>query len=202
MLDARAGDVVGALAGLNRLIDEFDRKDTSAVPDRASVNTVLTRRPVEATLGIPLDETLLEAHHLLSLLGNNRDPLYGYQPVIEMLRFYPRAVHYRDNLRRLADRYPAAQIADNVELEIALATPQLDERIALLQACLEHHPAGDARPEALFKLGGALCEAAQPAEARQHYERILQDYPDSIWRQQAEERLRVLPPVPAATDTG
>ena len=182
-LDARAGSIATAIAYLNTLHDEFGLHSVTAPLDRGSVNTALTATPVETTLGVPLDETMLEAHHLRSLLTDNRDPLYGYQPIVEMLRFYARTAHYRENLRRLIARYPAAQITDNVELEIALATPELEERLALLEACIEHYPKGDALPEAVFKLGDALNETQKPAEARKQYERILRDFPDSIWAQ-------------------
>ncbi|HUU81879.1 MAG TPA: tetratricopeptide repeat protein [Phycisphaerae bacterium] len=201
-LDARAGEIAQATAWLNRLIDDFDRNH--ATLQRETPNNILTRKPVAATLAVPLNETLLEAHHLLLLLRNNRDPLYGFHPVMEMLRLYPKTPHYCENLRGLLDRYPTAQIADNIELEIALATPDIQEKIALLEACVERYPQGDALPEILYRLGDALCEADRPVEARQYYERVLHDYPDSIWRHQAEGRLRVLvlPPASATASDG
>lgn len=194
ILDARAGDLDRARAHLRLLAQDFGSPPESARPTGASLNTVLGSKPVEATLGISLDHTLLEARRLLAFVENNRDPLYGYHPLVDLLHFDPWTEHYRDNLRALMTRYPGAQIADNAELELALATPEVDQRIELLKTCAERHPRGDALPEALYRLGEAYREKGDSAEARRCYDRVLQEHSDSIWRRPAERRLRVLPP--------
>ena len=202
ILDARAGDFDGARAHLRLLAQDFGSPPETARPTGASLNAVLGSKPVEATLGISLGHTLLEARRLLALMENNRDPLYGYDPLVDLLHFDPRTEHYGENLKRLIDTYKLAQIEDNVELELALATPEVDERIELLKTCAERHTRGDALPEALYRLGEAYREKGDSAEARPYYDRVLQEHPDSIWRGPAEQRLRVLPPATTPTLAG
>jgi len=201
VLDARQGRIDSALAFLRILVDEFDRPAAATPPTPASVKAVLGRKPVERTLGIPLDHTVLEARRLKSLLENNEDPLYGYAPIIELLHFDPRDERYRDNLQRLLDSYPASQITDNVALEIARATPDAERRIDLMVECTERHRNGDALAETYFRLGEACLQTNRPTEALEWYQRIVSERPDSFWRRQAE-RLGRLQPVapPAAAD--
>jgi TolA-binding protein len=195
-LDARSGDLDQARERLRILDRSFGRGAQESEPAGGLIDTVLTRKPVEQTLSIVVDRYLLEGRRLLDLLTENRDPLYGNEPAVWMLRCDPKSEHYRDNLRKLTKRYPAAQITDNAELEIALATPGLAERIAQLQRCVGEHPNGDAVTEGLYRLGEAYGEIQESARAREYYEQVIRDHPDSIWRQPAEENLRVLPPAP------
>ncbi|MHC4094225.1 MAG: tetratricopeptide repeat protein, partial [Planctomycetota bacterium] len=126
ILYARAGDMAAAVAALRELVQDFGPESATAQRTGPRHRAVLPRKPVEATLGIALDRTVLEARRLLALVENNQDPLYGHQPVMDLLHFDPRTEHYRPNLEALIERYPSAQIADNVELELALATPRAD----------------------------------------------------------------------------
>lgn len=192
-LDVRGDDIDQALQRLRTLDRSFGQGEPESPPASSLMTTVLTRKPVEQTLGIIFDRYLLEGRRLLALLVENRDPLYGYDPVVELLRFDPRSEHYRDNLRGLIERYPAAQIIDNAELEIALATPDSAERIGLLERCVQDHPNGDAVVEALHRLGEAYGARQDSTRARGYYERVMREHPDSIWRHTAEESLRVLP---------
>ena len=200
LLDARAGDLDAAVERLATLVRTFGETEAGSEPTGGSIRAVLTPKPVEATLGISVDRNLLEAQRLLALLLNNRDPLYGDEPLIRLLHFDPRSEHYRDNLQRLIRRYPRAQITDNARLEAALAAAELPERIGLLEGCVRDHPAGDAVPEALFRLGEAHRELQNSARARDYYQRVIQEHPNSVWRRLAEDHLRVLSPTPTPTD--
>ena len=203
VLDARMADMDSARVRLRRLLADFSSPPTAAAqPAGPSLEAMLPVKPVEATLRIDLDHTVMEARHLLGMIEGNRDPLYGYRPLVELLHFDPRTVHHRQNLRDLLERYPSAQIEDNVELELALASLEVDGRLALLRACAEDHPRGDALPEVLFRLGEAHGEKGDSGTARQYYERVLQEHPRTMWRRSAEEKLRVLPAAATPVITG
>jgi TolA-binding protein len=105
----------------------------------------------------------------------------------------PTAITYPGNLQDILERYPQAQIEDNAELEIALATPAMDKRIDMLQRCAEQHAEGDAMPEMLFRLAEAYHEVDDLTGAMRTYTQLCKDYPQSIWCKPAQERMRVLP---------
>jgi hypothetical protein len=120
--------------------------------------------------------------------------------VVGLLLLDPRdAYNCGRNLRLLAQRYPDCLLADNIQLEIAKTESDLVKRIALLEDCVNRSRPGDALPEALFRLGEAYQQTERPADARAALERILAEYPDSIWKHQAE---RKIPKLPVATDAG
>ncbi|MCH7814038.1 MAG: tetratricopeptide repeat protein, partial [Planctomycetes bacterium] len=202
VLEARAGRMDEARAHLRQVIDAFGADADEAPDDEAASDQVLTVKPVEQTLDISLDRTLLEARRLSELLEKNRDPLYGYQPIVDLLHFDPRGEHHRSNLQGLLDHYPPGaepQIADNVELAIALTVAEPAERLERLEACARRHPDGDAQAETLFRLGQAYRQTGDSARARTHYEQLLREHADAIWRNPAQQALRVLPsPAPSA----
>ena len=193
VLDIRAGDIDSAQTRLRNLLETFDQPTQRPQPTTPSIEKVLGRKPVEASLGVPRKRVILKARRLRSLLADNNDPLYGYEPVVRLFHLDPKDDRYRENLTSLLDQYPQAQISDNLELEIALATPNPTERIALMEACVQAHQQGDALPEALYRLGEAYSQADRPEDARTAYNRILTDHAESVWHSQAEERLRFLP---------
>jgi tetratricopeptide (TPR) repeat protein len=196
LLDARAGEIESAKEWLRNLARDLDEESNEPVP----AGGFLTPKPAEATLGISRERCQLEGGRLLDLLINNRDPLYGYEPLVRLLHFDPRDEHYRENLRALVERYPRAQISDNATLEIALAAPTVADRVALLESFAEEFPSGDAVPEALFRLGEACRELGEVRKARECYEGVIREGPESIWRRPAEEALHVLPPSPGPVD--
>ncbi len=196
MLEAQAGDLDGALARLDTLVKTFGESSGQAGQSADTIKAVLTRKPVEVTLGISIDRHLLEGVRLRDLLRNNRDPLYGDEPLVRFLRFDPRSSFYADNLREMIERYPRAQITDNARLELALAAPSVRERVAALEQCAADFPDGDAAAEIGFRLGETFRESQVFVRAREAYERVVRDHPDSVWARLAREHLRVLPTTP------
>ena len=110
----------------------------------------------------------------------------------------PRHEHYIENLQELGRQYPNCQIADNINLEIAKATPlhvtgrntggavlPRRSKIVLLDACLKRFPNGDAVPEALFRLGVACKADGRLVKSEEVFARLLDEYPDSVWSRQA-----------------
>ncbi len=57
---------------------------------------------------------------------------------------------------------------------------------------MEDGPTDDAQSESSYQLGLAYQEARKMPEAREVFQRVVTDYPESIWREQSEARLRQL----------
>jgi len=200
-LDARACLMKQALDQLNTLVARFDKPAPAAVessPPGGALARLFKRPPPEAGLNLGLERTLLEAHRLRDLLAANEDPIYGYEPLcgssdpsrtvqFGLLRLVPREDRYIENLRRLKDQYPRCQIEDNIDLEIAKTTPPGTRRTELLVSFLDRYGLRDvdALPEALFRLGTSYLENGQRPRADEQFERLLREYPQSIWARQA-----------------
>lgn len=214
-LDARECDIDRAMDHLATLLRRFDSDDgpaTTTVAKRARQKGVLDRDLPELTLHIGLEGILLRAHRLRDLLAENEDPIYGYAPIcgprrhqddytFGLLDLDPHHERYVDNLDQLLKRYPDSQLADNVELEIAIAlrgsdssgaTDRGDEHASvagILRACLKQHPTGDAVPEVLYRLGDAYRSLGQPEESRGAYARLFREHGESIWARRAMAEL-------------
>ena len=199
--EARDGDVDRAIAKLSTLIDRFDTRDpiagTSASEgDGDALSAVLARETPETSLKIPLERVLLEAGRLHDLLVANRDPLYGYDPIsgsraasgglgVGMLDLDARHDRYIHQLEVIKAQYPRSQVEDNVDLEIAKATPSNELKIERLEACLRRFPRRDAVPEALLRLGIAFRSADRPEKADEAFAQLVSEHPDSVWANQA-----------------
>lgn len=172
-------------------------KATSEVAaDATTGNGAFERRNPEASLRVPLGRLLLDARRLSALLAANRDPIYGDDPLAGtqrpgdefpygLLDLDPRAEAYPDNLRRLLDKYPKAQVRDNLELELARSAPTIESTVAQLEALLQRHPSSDAVPEALFRLALAYRAYNDPTRSEETLVRLARDFPDCIWTQEA-----------------
>jgi hypothetical protein len=221
-LQAREGDIDRALSRLSTLLDKFGTRlrapaGTNGTAGSGTLMGVLEPESPEASLRIPLERVLLEGHRLYGLLTKNRDPLYGYDPICGPRRAHPRFTFgildldprhecYIDNLQELKTEYRNCQVEDNIDLEIAKATPLRSpvvhsggvpaptaSRIALLEACLEKFPHRDVVPEALFRLGVAYKNVGQLDKSEEVFARLSADHPNSIWDEQAA-RYALRPP--------
>ncbi len=214
-LDARHGSIDTAIAHLDTMIARFDELQaaaTSPVEQNSAWSELLKRPPPEAGLNVELERPLLEAHRLRDLLSANEDPIYGYEPLrgtrdpqrtvhFGLLQLVPREDRYIENLRRLKDQYPRCQIEDNIDLEIAKATPPGPQRMKLLLQFVGRYGARhvDAMPEALFRLGAAFLEENQRPKADEQFDRLLTEHSESIWARQVR---RYAPASAAAGGTG
>ncbi|HEY3244470.1 MAG TPA: tetratricopeptide repeat protein [Phycisphaerae bacterium] len=216
-LDARDCRMQEALALLRGVTEPFTSPPgavDAAAPEGAEEHAgrrfenVLRRRPAETSLKVPVESAVLSARQLQELLNHNRgDPQYGDAPLcgagtpanserLGFLLLNPLQPHYPENLRALLQKNPHALLSDNIQLEIAQHARKLEEKVAALESVERSFPDGDAVPESLFRLGFAYQDAGRPDDARQVLQRLCTTYPDSLWRQLAEARLRVLPPGP------
>ena len=196
-LDAREGDVERAISKLGPLLGRFGTDaDQGGIAGSGALTRGLTRDSPEVNLGIPRHRILLEAIRLHDLLTANRDPLYGYEPLcgsrrvevplrFGLLELVPRRSDYVANLIAIKARYPNCQLEDNLDLEIAKASASPTEMIERLEACLDRFPDRDAAPEALFRLGVAYKDHDRSELSRRAFQRLLTDFPNSIWARQA-----------------
>ena len=205
-LDARAGDVDRAQEKLAELLAHFAPEGLPFGFNDVRASTeqgVFARQDPERSLDVPFDSVILEAYWLRDLLAQNRDPLYGYDPIgvprrftgelaFGLMHLHPRHQRYVENLERLKRRYPRCQLEDNIDLQIAKATPEPEVRVASLKELLERFPERDAVPEALYRLGMAYRELGDGMQAQTQFDRLRAGYPRSIWAQQAGRLPRVV----------
>ena len=198
-LDAREGNVGRAITRLRTLFArsrEYAENESAASASDGLLKGVLARETPESSLRIPAERIFLEAHRLHDLLVENRDPLYGYDPVagprhqpgtypFGLMDLDPRHDRFVENLETLKHRYPNCQIEDNIDLEIAKVTASPALKVERLAACLEKFPRRDAVPEALFRLGVAYRLENRSQASEDVFMRLLHDFPDSIWTKQA-----------------
>jgi tetratricopeptide (TPR) repeat protein len=202
LLEAREGDVDRALDKLSQIIVKFDAgaqlpEPSPKQPDKSGPLAVLASEAAEATLKIPLQRVVLDAHRLHDLLAANRDPLYGYEPLTGRRRadefaygfldLDPRSARYLDSLAALVREYPNCQIEDNIALEITRAEPDPQARAAALKGLVARFPSGDAVPEALLQLGLAYKALGRQQEAADALARLMQSFPASVWARQASQ---------------
>jgi len=196
-LDAREGSVERAIAGLAAIFQRFDRYPPPTVPPTQSAYApslvaALSRGEPENSLRIPIDRIVLEAHRLHDLLVNNRDPIYGYDPIsgpagrTKELTFGwadldERNDRYADRLRELLTKYPRCQMEDNIEAALAMTAKTRPEQIEQLEACLDRFPDRDSAPEALFRLGVAYEAVNRVPDAGEAFAQLAERFPRSIW---------------------
>jgi hypothetical protein len=208
MFAAQAGQIRLALDLLDETISTYD----PAIRAEATAHGVgadrglLAVKPADANLQIPVDKIVIEARKLGSLLANNyADPRYGLRPLCGskageprqagLLQLDPHHINYRTNLQNILNAWPDSLLADNVLLRIATLARTTDERIALTEQCLTQHPDGDARIEALYRLGRAYLDAGDTPTGRMWLEKVVAEYPtDRVWTPLAAEQLRKTAP--------
>lgn len=208
-LEARAGDVSRALDRLTLCIETATgvespqpRADHGGdLP--AAIQNVLERNTPENNLGLVRDGVLIDAHQLRDLLRENRDPLYGFDPLagsarpdapiwFGLLDLDRRDADYARNLRALLAAYPNCQITDNIELELAKTISAVEQRVEALERCVRAFPDRDAAPEALFRLAVAYRQDGRREDGEAAFRRLLAEFPNAVWARQVPRRERDL----------
>ena len=198
-LRLRQGDTPGAVTTLTLSPPETDQE--TALDREPAERPFLRTEPAESSLDFDPDDDRLEAQRLRELiLANADDPLHGPQPLESLAALDPHRVGYRDQLQRLAHRYPDSLLYDNIVVRWASTATDREERAARLAACIERFTAGDALPEAMFELADLEVQAfGVEDEARRHeglkrLRSIVSRFPDTCWATLATERLRDFEP--------
>jgi len=197
-LDAREGDIDRALDRLRPLLlaTKADDSPVDAETDGGPLHQALARGAADESLGISVDGVLIEATRLYDLLRENRDPIYGYDPIsgthvggdertFGLLDLDARHERYTANLQQLKQWYPDCQIEDNIDLELAKAAPSLSTRIARLRELMVRFAGRDAVPEAMLRLGMAYRDDSQPEESEGAFADLMKRYPETVWTAQA-----------------
>lgn len=202
-MDLRSGNVDRALQrlrGAEALLAESEPPGLMALrlPGRHSLPGAAPRllRSMESDLGISWTRTHVAVQHLIDLLQANADPVYGYDPITGprqssangirgLVHFNPRDKHYPANLLRLKEAYPRCQLMDNIEVEMAMATPDLKERMAKLEQLLAMNGQGDAAAEALYRLAETQRQASSGTAAAETTARLIHEFGNTIWAAQA-----------------
>ncbi len=198
-LDAQNCDIDRALTRTRQLITKFAREVVREPQKVADVDLVLDRPPIEAGLNIREDQVLLRATWLRDILESNydddvyrSDPLCGAQRAREgttfgLLDLDAREDGYAEQLKKLLAAFPNCKLSDNIELELARVTPESADQIAAINSLLERYPNGDAAPEAMIRLAIAFREENEPQRAGLVLDRLVREYPQSIWSRQCVE---------------
>ncbi|GJM25263.1 MAG: hypothetical protein DHS20C16_16780 [Phycisphaerae bacterium] len=205
-IEARNREMVEALENLNELISEIEADEVRAGQGDVGVAGVLKSAPADEQLKIDVDAIDSRARELRDLLQNNaRDPRYEDRPLCGslhrkpfvggLLKADPDHVLYKHNLAAILDAYPSALVEDNVKVLLAMQEDSLEVRARLLEDVIEEHPEGDAVSQALYRLAMAWVELGDPQKGRIHCERIVSEFPDSIWANSAREFLRQAAPL-------
>lgn len=201
-LHVRRGEISAAREALGPLLA---RASDDTPPATQAARSVFAPAPApHVSLGFEARPFLTAIRRLDELLVHNSgDSRHASAPLQQLFSLDPRRPLYAENLQSLLLAFPDAELADNVELRLILADssdPELQaQRLAGL---LERRPDGDAFPEAALTL--ANWELSDSTNDRARFERgrarmldVAQRFPDSIWGDEARDRLRTLDPVTA-----
>jgi len=194
----REGRVDDAVDVLGRFRDENVGSGAANRAKDTSLIRVLKKKPAEATLNIPTDVVVSEGRRLLHLLVNNRDTVYGDEPLVEFFKLDPQSGYFTPNVEQLRRRYPDCQLEDNLILAEALNTADEDERIRRLESLVKSDDLRDAQPAALFALATALQAVFRPDDAKAALEQINSRHGDTPWAVDARRQLEQLARLTAA----
>lgn len=203
--EARDGDIERAMSKLELILTPADPKKISRTARSIESGISLTTsKPFHTRTPTLVDGAMIEikARRLYDLIIQNRDPIYGYEPLcgphrsnktfrFGLLDLDPRSGEYVDHLKSLQQWYPNCQIKDNLALELAKAIEPMDERIMRLEACLKDFPNGDATAETMFRLATAYLLQQRSGESRSMFERLLREHGQSVWAKQTAPYLPV-----------
>lgn len=210
-LEAQEGKIDRAVSKLSSLITRFGgaRVADGATPPHPDGTGMLGLGAPDSGLPINCQRVVLEANALRDLLRNNRDPIYGNEPLsgptrpgdhfkFGFLDLDPHDERYVHNLRELKRRYVNCQLRDNIDLAIAKSTTRVSRgdaalrsdrgqprRIALLRALLVEYPQGDAVPEALYRLSEEQLLAGDADEAGKTARLLAENHANSVWARQS-----------------
>ena len=147
----------------------------------------------------------MRGRELLELLDNNRDdPKYDNRPLQELMRLDRHHPAYPKNLLDLAIKYhPSGKLHDNLEVLYILNRQrgvtnrrQIDAQVESLEECIRKFSGKDAGALACFELaklyqalGPARMEKKLTDRAVELYGRLIEQYPGSLFANQAQQNL-------------
>ena len=189
-LHARAGDIDQAIRELAAVADSRVQREQGKSETR-TLESLLAKKPPEASLE---DEHLNfedRAFEMLELLRRNRSDAYGDAPLIAYLNCDSRHAKHALNLASILQRFPDCAIADNIELQRALARSHAEDRVSELKDLRRRFPDGDTSAEVLFRLGAALAAAGERDEARDRFTELIDEHAGSRFVSRARHAMLV-----------
>ncbi len=99
----------------------------------------------------------------------------------------------RMGFRTIVDQYGAHQLAPEARYylaEILAREGSLEEAIAAFEDIREFHPTADRVPDALYRAGLLYLELGDDDAAEEHFERVVNTWPDSVAADLARDALR------------
>lgn len=204
VLQAQVGDVAGALATLEALLDGFDPDVTATQPAATArgTRTLLAKKPATATLGVDVSAEVQRAQRLRDLILITRDewqtpttnpssaPAVGKPTAIQAwCRLDPHHHAFGDNLESIADEFPGSALRPVIEAQLAMIDPSLPRQLERLTQAEQKYSGKPGCAEVLLRLAESLKEAARFDDAARVYERLKSDYPASSWTAEARSQL-------------
>lgn len=111
--------------------------------------------------------------------AEEREAYQAIQDLIQKQKKYDEAI---SKLYEFIDTYPEGDLTVNAYYwlgEVYLAKPKPEQARQAFSIVATRYPDHRKAPDAVYKLGVALDKLDEQAEARQHMERVLKDYPDT-----------------------
>jgi outer membrane protein assembly factor BamD len=110
----------------------------------------------------------------------------------EMLAAYPNSPLRPDAEAKMREAKGRLARADHAVAEFYLKRGNPRAALGRLNYLVETYPAYEQRSKVFFDLGRALEGLGRLGEARLYYERVIAEFPDSGWANDAQTRLRSL----------
>jgi len=211
MLDARDGDLGGAIDKLEQLAERFDIQRAAtrqAGSDDASSTSVFQRTPAASQLGIDLSALVLRAGRLREMLlacrSDKPKPVSAIlgprpdgsdvlvRPVQVLVWLDDASPQYKANLEGIARAFADSEAAGYVEVRLALMEPAISRRIQRFSHAAETLAERPAGAEASFYKAQALREDSLIDEAKAAFETLVKAYPQSCWSREAKEHITAL----------
>ncbi len=200
ILETRDPD--GSVDEAVRLLDEIIEHwtDSHKPPEVAGgLRGFLAKRPASDRLDVDPAGIAQQAREMRFLLVSNRDPEQNDKALKELFSLNPMSPYYIRNLRDLLAAIQRgdlrSRLDDNIELRMALAEPSRSLRIAAIEKCVDkftRRENSDALPRALYELGNVYQFDNRLEDARRVYKRLIEQFSNTPWAQEATRRMSVM----------
>lgn len=113
----------------------------------------------------------------------------GVHPLQLFISLYDDAPQYEANLAAIARAFPDSETRHYADIRRATLIPPISRRIERMRAIVRQTDGRAAHAEALFRLADALQDDSITDECENTLEELVRLHPQSVWAQEARERL-------------
>jgi len=121
--------------------------------------------------------------------GSSEDASRTMHPLQLLLSLYIDDPHFEANLAAIPEAFPDSETRYYVEIRAASLIPPISRRIDRLRAIVRQSDGHAAHAEAMFRLAEALQDDSIADECEQVLEELTRLHPQSVWANEARERL-------------